>query len=52
MLSKVSETHYLVELDGDTWIAYSDESLKVGDEVEVIDVDGLKLKVRRRTPQQ
>ncbi|ASJ16083.1 Nodulation efficiency protein D-like protein (nefD) [Thermococcus chitonophagus] len=49
---KVAQDHYLVELEGDTWIAYSDENLSVGDEVEVIDVDGLKLKVRKKTLQR
>ncbi|AMM53305.1 NfeD family protein [Pyrococcus kukulkanii] len=49
---KVAKDHYLVELEGDTWIAYSDDNLTVGDEVEVVEVDGLKLKVRKRTPQR
>ncbi|MDK2869892.1 MAG: hypothetical protein PWP39_1127 [Pyrococcus sp.] len=44
---RISEDHYLVEVDGDTWIAYSEENLKPGDKVVVEDVDGLKLKVRK-----
>ncbi|WP_048147078.1 NfeD family protein [Pyrococcus abyssi] len=52
---KVSEDHYLVEVEGDRWIAYSDEELKVGDTIVVEDVDGVKLKVRKaprsRSPQ-
>ena len=44
---KVKEDHYLVELEGDTWIAYSDEELKVGDAIIVDYADGLKLYVRK-----
>ncbi|MBP1910858.1 NfeD family protein [Thermococcus stetteri] len=44
---KVAEDHYLVELEGDKWIALSDEELKVGDTVEVIKVDGVKLIVKK-----
>ncbi|NJF25672.1 NfeD family protein [Thermococcus sp. Bubb.Bath] len=44
---KVAEDHYLVELEGDKWIALSDEKLEVGDTVEVVKVDGVKLIVRK-----
>nr|2EXD_A Chain A, nfeD short homolog [Pyrococcus horikoshii OT3] len=48
---KIAEDHYLVEVEGDKWIAYSDEKLSLGDRVMVVDVDGLKLKVKRIPPQ-
>ncbi len=44
---KVGEDHYLVELEGDRWIALSEEDLKPGDRVEVTEVDGVKLIVRK-----
>ncbi|WP_010480238.1 NfeD family protein [Thermococcus zilligii] len=44
---KVGEDHYLVELEGDRWIALSDEPLSPGDKVEVTAVDGVKLVVRK-----
>ncbi|ASJ03790.1 Nodulation efficiency protein D-like protein (nefD) [Thermococcus profundus] len=44
---KAGEDHYLVELEGDRWIAISDEKLEVGDTVEVVNVDGVKLIVRK-----
>ncbi|WP_457741346.1 NfeD family protein [Thermococcus sp.] len=39
--------YYIVELEGDRWIAISDEELHVGDTVKVIDVDGVKLIVKK-----
>lgn len=39
--------YYIVELEGDRWIALSDEELNVGDIVKVIDVDGVKLIVKK-----
>jgi len=48
---KIAEDHYLVEVEGDKWIAYSDEKLSLGDRVMVVDVDGLKLKVKMIPPQ-
>ncbi|AEH25202.1 NfeD family protein [Pyrococcus yayanosii] len=50
LVVKVAEDHYLVELEGDKWIALSDDPLSVGDEVIVVDVDGVKLRVKKRTP--
>lgn len=44
---KVAEDHYLVELEGDRWIALSEEELQVGDTVEVTGVDGVKLIVNK-----
>jgi membrane protein implicated in regulation of membrane protease activity len=44
---KVAEDHYLVELEGDRWIALSKDRLEVGDTVEVVKVDGVKLIVRK-----
>ena len=44
---KVGEDHYLVELEGDRWIALSDDALRPGDRVEVTGVDGVKLIVRK-----
>lgn len=46
---EVGKEHYLVELEGDKWIALSEngEKLKIGDTVEVVDVDGVKLIVRK-----
>lgn len=44
---EVGKEHYLVELEGDKWIALSEERLKIEDTVEVIDVDGVKLIVRK-----
>ncbi|BAD85506.1 hypothetical membrane protein, conserved [Thermococcus kodakarensis KOD1] len=44
---KVAEDHYLVELEGDNWIALSDDKLEVGDTVEVVKVDGVKLIVKK-----
>ncbi len=36
-----------VFIHGEIWDAYSDEDIKKGEEVEVVDVEGLKLKVRK-----
>lgn len=36
-----------VFIQGEIWDAYSDEEIKKGEEVEVIDVKGLKLKVKK-----
>ncbi len=44
---KVGEDHYLVELEGDRWIALSEDTLRPGDRVEVTGVDGVKLIVRK-----
>jgi len=44
---KVGEDHYLVELEGDRWIALSEDELKIGDTVEVTGIDGVKLIVRK-----
>ncbi|ACS33011.1 Nodulation efficiency protein D related protein (nefD) [Thermococcus gammatolerans EJ3] len=44
---KVAEDHYLVELEGDRWIAFSDDELQAGDVVEVKAVDGVKLIVKK-----
>jgi membrane protein implicated in regulation of membrane protease activity len=44
---KVAEDHYLVELEGDRCIALSRDRLEVGDTVEVVKVDGVKLIVRK-----
>lgn len=44
---KVGEDHYLVELEGDNWIALSDDRLEAGDTVKVIKVDGVKLIVKK-----
>lgn len=44
---EIGKEHYLVELDGDKWIALSEEPLKLGDEVIVENVDGVKLIVRK-----
>jgi membrane protein implicated in regulation of membrane protease activity len=43
------EDYYLVELEGDRWIALPDgnEELEVGDVVKVVNVDGVKLIVRK-----
>ncbi|NJE02724.1 NfeD family protein [Thermococcus sp. MV11] len=46
---EIGKDHYIVELEGDRWIALSenDEKLKIGEVVEVSEVDGVKLIVRR-----
>lgn len=44
---KVADDHYVVELEGDKWIAISDEKLNFGDIVEVKALDGIKLIVKR-----
>ncbi|ASI98678.1 NfeD family protein [Thermococcus celer] len=44
---KIGRENYIVELEGDRWIALSDDELKIDDTVEVVDVDGVKLIVRR-----
>ncbi len=46
---EIGRDHYIVELEGDRWIALSekDEKLKIGETVEVVDVDGVKLMVRK-----
>lgn len=44
---KIGKENYIVELEGDRWIALSDDELKIDDTVEVVDVDGVKLIVRR-----
>ena len=37
-----------VHISSEVWIGESDEDINVGDHVEVIDLNGLKLKVQRR----
>lgn len=37
-----------IYIHGEIWKAYSDEEIKVNDEVEIISVDGFKLKVKKR----
>ena len=46
---EIGKEHYLVELEGDRWIALPEgnEKLNIGDTVEVIRVDGVKLIVRK-----
>lgn len=44
---EIGKEHYLVELEGDKWIALSNEPLKIGDRVIVEDVDGVKLIVKK-----
>ncbi|WP_297510937.1 NfeD family protein [Thermococcus sp.] len=45
---EIGKEHYIVELDGDKWIAIpEDGELRVNDTVEVVDVDGVKLIVRK-----
>ncbi len=46
---EIGREHYLVELEGDRWIALPEgnEKLNIGDTVEVIRVDGVKLIVRK-----
>lgn len=44
---KVGEDHYIVELEGDRWIALSEDTLRPGDKVEVTGIDGVKLIVRK-----
>ncbi|ASJ07418.1 NfeD family protein [Thermococcus pacificus] len=46
---EIGKEHYIVELEGDKWIALpeGDEKLKIDDVVEVVDVDGVKLIVRK-----
>ena len=46
---EIGKEHYIVELEGDRWIALpeGDEKLKAGDAVEVTGVDGVKLIVRK-----
>ena len=39
---------YVVKVDGEEWRAESDEPLSVGDEVVVMDVVGVRLKVKKR----
>ncbi len=46
---EIGREHYLVELEGDRWIALPEgnEKLNIGDTVEVLRVDGVKLVVRK-----
>jgi len=47
---EIGKDHYIVELEGDRWIALpaeESERLKIDDIVEVIDVDGVKLMVKK-----
>ncbi|NJE04839.1 NfeD family protein [Thermococcus sp. M36] len=46
---EIGKDHYIVELEGDRWIALAKggEKLKINDVVEVVDVDGVKLIVKR-----
>ena len=46
---EIGKEHYIVELEGDRWIALSegDERLNPGDAVEVTGVDGVKLIVKK-----
>ena len=46
---EIGRDHYIVELEGERWIAVplSEERLRIGDVVEVVDVDGVKLIVKR-----
>jgi membrane protein implicated in regulation of membrane protease activity len=47
---EVGREHYIVELEGDRWIALpveESEKLRIGDTVEVVNIDGVKLIVRR-----
>jgi membrane-bound serine protease (ClpP class) len=46
--SKIDKTGY-VYLSGELWEAYSDEIIDAGEEVIVLKVENLKLKVRRKT---
>jgi membrane-bound ClpP family serine protease len=38
-----------VFVHGESWEAYSDEVIESGEEIEVIEVKGLKVKVARKT---
>jgi len=42
------ETGYIVKVDGEEWRAESTDPLDVGDEVIVLDVVGVRLKVQKR----
>ncbi|NJE01346.1 NfeD family protein [Thermococcus sp. 18S1] len=46
---EIGKDHYIVELEGDRWIALAegDEKPGIGDTVEVVNVDGVKLMVRK-----
>ena len=46
---EIGKDHYIVELEGDRWIALAekDEKLKIDDVVEVVNVDGVKLIVKK-----
>ncbi|QDA32452.1 NfeD family protein [Thermococcus indicus] len=46
---EIGKEHYIVELEGDRWIALAEGDKKpgIGDTVEVVDVDGVKLMVRK-----
>ena len=46
---EIGREHYIVELDGDRWIAVPEDggSLEVDDRVEVTGVDGVKLIVKK-----
>ncbi|ASJ09507.1 Nodulation efficiency protein D-like protein (nefD) [Thermococcus siculi] len=47
---EIGKDHYIVELEGDRWIALpaeEKEELKIDDTVEVVDVDGVKLMVKK-----
>ncbi len=44
----VGKGGYIVKVDGEEWRAESDEPLTVGDEVVVLDVVGVRLKVQKR----
>ncbi len=46
-VTQITEDGYKVSIDGEFWNADSDAHLSEGDTVEVIEQDGLRLKVRR-----
>ncbi|NPA80968.1 MAG: NfeD family protein [Thermotogae bacterium] len=48
VVAKTEDGAYIVKVDGEEWRAESDEPLSVGDEVVVIDVVGVRLKVIKR----
>ncbi len=45
---EADDSGYVVKVDGEEWRAESSEPLAVGDEVVVVDVVGVRLKVQKR----
>lgn len=48
-VTQTTEDHAIVQVQGEIWKAFSSEALQVGDVIEVIDINGLTLTVKKKS---